>query len=181
MIDYPDDTPQRGRGGWWRNADGKALVAHPKGHKRKLAYDGASDLWKLDGPYNGHPIYGERGTHLHSICDRADAGEPLDDDFIAIGENLGITRELQAYIYARWQVFLKDHGLTVVGVEIPVVNDELKVATNIDRLLRTPTGEVVVADIKSSTSVDKPGYLVQLAATVGCVPYDQDNDERGAW
>jgi hypothetical protein len=173
VIDYPGDTP--GRGGWHRNEQGLALVRHPAG-VRKLAYGGASSIWPFD-PYNGPAIYGDRGTFLHSICDYADAGEPLPPAFIAAGVALDISADLQAYIYARYIVFLKAHGLTVTHVEVPVVVDRAKVATNIDRVV-TCGGVSYVADIKSSSKVESPGYLLQLALAAESTPYDQTADER---
>ena len=141
MIDYPADIewPQRGRGGFWRNYRDQAVVGHPDGGKRKLAYPGASAWWPFSEPYEGDPIHGERGSHVHALCDLADRGEPLDDDFIAAGEALGISGELQAYIYARWVVFLKAHGIEVVAAEQPFVNDVLRVASNADRIIRRTT------------------------------------------
>jgi hypothetical protein len=177
-VDPAEAWPQRGRGGWWRNEAGKALVRHPNG-TRKLAYDGGSSLWPF-GPYDGPAIYGERGTHLHSICDCADRNLPLTAEFIAEGEARGISQELQRYIYARWSVFLKAHGFLVECIEIAVVNDTAKVATNIDRTLLL-AGWQFVADIKSSSNVISPGYLLQLAACAGSVPYDLDTDERLEW
>jgi hypothetical protein len=176
VIDYPGDTP--GRGGWHRNEQGLALVRHPAG-VRKLAYGGASSIWPFD-PYNGPAIYGDRGTHLHSICDLADAGEPLPPAFIAAGVALDISADLQAYIYARYIVFLKAHGLTVTHVEVPVVVDRAKVATNIDRVVKRGNCHYV-ADIKSSSRVESPGYLLQLALAAESTPYDQATDERQAW
>ena len=179
VIDAPGPVwPQIGRGGHLRNANGEALVL-PAGKKRHLVYRGASDLWPFDGPYRGDPIHGERGTHVHSICDHADAGQPLDDEFVARGVELGISAELQAYIYARWMTFLKAHGFTVTAVEKIVVNDTLRVASNIDRIVARD-GDEFVMDIKSGNGIVKAATCVQLAAyahpdTVG---YDPSTGER---
>lgn len=173
--------PQLGRGGHLRNAKGQALVVAPGG-KRHHIYNGASD-WPLDAPYDGDPIHGERGTHVHELCDRADRGEPLDADFIAHGESLGITAAKQNYIHARWTVFLKAHGLTVTHVEAIVVNDTWRTASNIDRMVTCPDGTTRVLDIKSARNVVKVAYAVQLAgyAHEDCVPYDPATGERGTW
>ena len=81
-----------------RNADGDALVSHPDGGKRKLAYGGGSSFWPFDPPFRGSAIYGQRGTHVHTICDHADLGEALSAELIDEGVSLGIAAELQAAI-----------------------------------------------------------------------------------
>jgi len=174
--------PQLGRGGHLRNAKGEAIVSHPDGGKRVCVYDGASD-WCLDKPYDGDPIHGHRGQLVHDICDRTDRGESLDDDFIAHGVTLGISPALQQHIATRWTVFLKTHGLRVAYVELVVVNDAWRKASNIDRVVNCADGVARVLDIKSAANVAKASYVVQLAtyAHESCVPYTPETGERGTW
>lgn len=174
--------PQIGRGGHMRNAKGEAIVSHPDGGKRVRIYDGASD-WCLDKPYDGDLIHGLRGTHVHDICDSADRGETLRDDFIAHGVTLGITFALQTYIYQGWLAFLAAHRLRVAYVELIVVNDAWRKASNIDRVVNCADGMARMLDIKSAANVVRVSYLVQLAtyAHESCVPYDPATGERGTW
>ena len=174
--------PQLGRGGHMRNAKGEAIVSHPDGGKRVCQYDGAS-AWPFDKPYDGDPIHTHRGQLVHDICDRSDRNEPLDDEFLAHGVTLGISPALQHHIADRWQAFLKAHRLRVAYVELVVVNDAWRKASNIDRVVNCADGMARVLDIKSAASVAKVSYLVQLAtyAHPDCVPYDPATGERGTW
>ena len=67
-----------------------------------------------------------------------------------------------------------------LGMELFVVNDELKTAGSFDRLWRMPDGRVVVADLKSGRS--DPQYpakvQIQVATYANSVRYDQVTGER---
>ena len=67
-----------------------------------------------------------------------------------------------------------------LGMELFVVNDELKTAGSFDRLWRMPDGRVVVADLKSGRS--DPQYptkvQVQVATYANSVRYNQATGER---
>ena len=67
-----------------------------------------------------------------------------------------------------------------LGMELFVVNDELKTAGSFDRLWRMPDGRVVVADLKSGRS--DPQYpakvQIQVATYANSVRYDQATGER---
>lgn len=71
-------------------------------------------------------------------------------------------------------------GYECLGMEVFVVNDELKVAGSFDRVLRTPDGRVVVSDTKSGRS--DPLYPLKVTMQVGAyshsVRYDQATGER---
>ena len=179
-LDAPVEWPQRGRGGWWRNYAGQAVVSHPDGGKRRLAYDGASSVWPFQKPYSGDPIHGLRGSFTHDLCDLADRGQPLTEQHYEAAAELDISEELCNYLYARWVVFRKTHGITTVAIEQPYINDGLRVASNADRIDRDADG-VFYGDIKTARQPRKVDYLVQLATIAGALPYDLDADERGTW
>ena len=67
-----------------------------------------------------------------------------------------------------------------LGMELFVVNDELKTAGSFDRLWRVPDGRVVVADLKSGRS--DPQYptkvQIQVATYANSVRYNQATGER---
>lgn len=71
-------------------------------------------------------------------------------------------------------------GFECLGMELFVVNDELKTAGSFDRVLRTPGGRVVVSDTKSGRS--DPDYplkvTLQVATYANSVRYDQATGER---
>jgi hypothetical protein len=184
-----DEWPKRGRGGFWRNRIDQAIVSHPDGGKRKLAYPGASGRWSAFDPYDGPDVYARRGQHLHDICDLADRGLPMSDEFIAVGESLvcpysgPITRRVQEDAYTGWLAFRKAHDIRTVLIEQPWVNDYLKCASNGDRVDLNSEGDIVFGDIKSASDVCKVSYLIQAAASahIETVPYDVDADKRYGW
>jgi hypothetical protein len=184
-----DEWPKRGRGGFWRNRIDQAIVSHPDGGKRKLAYPGASGRWSAFDPYDGPDVYARRGQHLHDICDLADRGLPMSDEFIAVGESLvcpysgPINRQVQEDAYAGWLTFRKAHDIHTVLIEQPWVNDYLKCASNGDRVDLNSEGDIVFGDIKSASDVCKVSYLIQAAASahIETVPYDVDADKRYGW
>jgi len=179
VIEYPGDTP--GRGGWYRNNDGEARVAHPDGGKRICIYGGGSSFWSISKPYTGPAIYGEQGQQVHDITDCADQRQPLSDELIERGEALGLSREYQNYIYASYITFRKSHGFgEPLYIEKHYVNDGWKVASNIDRV-DVVDGLIEFGDTKTATDPVKPDYVVQLATMVDGVPYDVITSQRGEW
>ncbi|HEY7822267.1 MAG TPA: hypothetical protein VIG24_05520, partial [Acidimicrobiia bacterium] len=84
------------------------------------------------------------GTTLHSLTEAYDMGI-YDPQFTA--------HELQADIEAYEKATA---GLSMDGIEIFVVNDELKAAGTFDRIVTLPDGRRMVADIK--TGQNEPKY-----------------------
>jgi hypothetical protein len=179
----PGDTvwPQLGRGGFMRNANGAAVISHPDGGKRTLIYKGASAWWPFSEPYDGDPIYGERGTWVHTLCDTLDRDGWMPDEFIEAGVELGITRELQTHIRKSWQAFSETHGIEVHSIEQNFVNDRYKCASNADRIVSIGGGPWTVGDIKTASGVVKKEYAYQLAQIAGSTMYDPTTGERSDW
>ena len=171
------DQHERIPGDFRRNSLGRPWVANPAGRGRDLLYHRPSGLWPFDSYVGIDPIYSQRGTHTHTLCDYADRGESLTDEFLEAGDELGMTPELQAYVYARWLVFRKAHGITTVHIEQPVVNDVWRVAGTRDRV-DAIDGVNFTGDIKTGSNVTKAAYAVQLVAYAHGTPYDCDNDTR---
>jgi len=186
VTDFDDFTgpgeveqwPQIGRGGHLRNERGEALV---KVGNRHLRYHGGSDLWPFDGPYTGDPIHGMRGTWVHELTDTIDRDDDITDEFYAEGVRLGISYAKQYHIVEAWKALLAEQGWTPAHIEAIAVNDGWKVATNIDRVMSTTDGTLVVVDTKTASGYAKPGYLLQLAACVDAFPYNPTTGERGEW
>jgi hypothetical protein len=179
----PGDTvwPQLGRGGFYRNANGAAVITHPDGGKRTLIYKGASSWWPFAEPYDGDPIYGERGTWVHSLCDELDRDDAWTNDTMAEGVVLGIPADLQFHIAKSWQVFRKAYGIEVHSIEQTFVNDRYKCASNADRIVSIGGGPWTVGDIKTASGVVKKEYAYQLAQIAGSKMYDPTTGERTDW
>jgi hypothetical protein len=181
----PGDTvwPQLGRGGFMRNANGAAVISHPDGGKRSLIYKGASAWWPFAEPYDGDPIYGERGTWVHTLCDLLDSGEEITVEFMDAGVELGISLGLQDHIVTTWQTFRTAHSITVHAIEQTFVNDRYKCASNADRIVSIGGGPWTVGDIKTSSNVmGKTIYAAQLAmGASGSKMYDAATGERTDW
>ena len=72
MIDYADPGPSRDPDDFRRNSKDQPLVKHPV-TGRDTPYDRPS-RWFDD--YTGiDPIYANRGTWVHKLCERIDNGE----------------------------------------------------------------------------------------------------------
>lgn len=71
-------------------------------------------------------------------------------------------------------------GFECLGMEMFVVNDELKTAGSFDRVWRMPDGRVVVGDLKSGRSDNSYPLKVslQVAVYANSVRYDQATGER---
>ena len=165
-------------GDFRRNTLDQPLVKAPDS-KRTLAYDRFSN-WPFDN-YDGiDPIYAQRGQWAHTLTERINLGMPIDNEFVAEGVELGIPLDVQGEITNGYRRFRQAHGLEVVAVEAKAVCDEFRTAGTIDRVDRHD-GRLVVADVKTSASVDRLGYACQLVYGAHSVPYDVDTDERGEW
>ena len=176
----PGDSLDRQPGDFRRNLLGQPLVRHPNG-QRDLAYDRPSH-WIADNYTGIDPIYSQRGTWVHKLTELIDEDVAWSADlaFVADGVGLGIPYDTQHDIARAWHRFKTTHGLEIVHNEATVVNDTLKVAGTLDRIVEHD-GQRRVLDIKTGGKVDKTGYAVQLARYAGSIPYDVDTDERGTW
>ena len=71
-------------------------------------------------------------------------------------------------------------GIEVLGSELFVVNDPLKCAGSMDKLVRMPDGRVLAADLKTGRS--DPDYPLKLSVQLACyansVRYDQGTGVR---
>ena len=183
LFTTPGDVvwPQLGRGGFMRNANGAAVVSHPDGGKRTLIYKGASAWWPFAEPYDGDPIYGERGTWVHTLCDMLDHDEHVPDSFTAQGVDLGISDPLQDHIAVTWRTFRTAHDIDIHAIEQTFVNDRYKCASNADRIVSIGGGPWTVGDIKTSGNVTKTIYAAQLAMIAGSKMYYPTTGERTDW
>ena len=179
MIDYADPGPSRDPDDFRRNSKDQPLVKHPV-TGRDTPYDRPSG-WFDD--YTGiDPVYANRGTHVHRICEHIDNGVAWAADlaFVASGVALGIPADTQHDIAIAWDRFKRAHGLTIIANEATVVNDALRVAGTLDRIVEWQRQRCVL-DIKTGSKVAKTAYAVQLARYAGSVPYDVHTDTRGSW
>jgi hypothetical protein len=103
-----------------------------------------------------------------------------DLQFVAQGVGLGIPADIQHDIARAWHRFKRDHGLKILANEATVVNDKLRCAGTLDRVVEWQ-GRYCVLDLKTGSKVDKTAYAIQLSRYAGSVPYDTETDERGAW
>lgn len=109
------------------------------------------------------------GTSLHEFTEIIDSGGSL------------------GYVPAELAPWLEAYEsatapLEVVGIEEFVVDDELRAAGSLDRLVRLPDGAVVVADIKTGASNDRYplGVTVQCSVYANSRKYDQVTGRREA-
>ena len=182
LLGRLDETwPQLGRGGFYRNFHGEAVISHPDGGKRTLIYRGASSWWPWTGRYDGDPIYGERGTWVHTLCDIADGHDQLPDGFVDAGIDMGIPLQLQIHIELSWLKFRDAHRIEVHAIEQTFVNDRAKCASNCDRIVSIDGGPWVGGDIKTSGNVTKKVYAAQLSMIVGSQKYDPETGGREDW
>lgn len=94
----------------------------------------------------------DRGTALHLITEKLDAGIDLFDTPMVVE-----TRRV-------WNQLLADYGLTVVHSEGVVVHPDMKIAGRFDRIVRDASGQQYVLDIKGGADADKyvHAHCVQL-------------------
>jgi hypothetical protein len=184
VIEYNDPNDGRDHHGWRVNSQGRRWISNPAGKGRELLYDGASS-WPFDDYAGIDPIFGQRGTWVHTLTEQIDLGITLDDDdaaeFGQQGIDLGIPADIQLEIADGYVAFRRAHGLTAVHVEVKCVNDEHRVAGTIDRIDLTADGRYVVGDIKTGGDVVKVATAVQMALYAGSVPYDIESETRGEW
>jgi hypothetical protein len=112
------------------------------------------------------------GTALHEFTERVDLGQ-IDLDTIPDPWRADV---------AAYQTTLTAHGLTVIDglIEVPLVNDELRLAGTADRFLHHPDGRTICADLKTGKAIgDNPlGYIAQLAGYANSVVYDIETGAR---
>lgn len=142
----------------------------------------------------------DRGTHVHALTEDHDT----DADPVARmerGELLGLTPDAQHACINAWRAFLDHWGLEVLATEAQMVNDRLRVAGTLDRIVRATrditigyevinAGTVFVLDIKTGKlriddRTGKPmwwhDYAIQIHAYASGQPYDTATDTRGEW
>jgi len=181
LLDFDEQWPQIGRGGFYRNKYGEVVVSHPDGGKRNRVYAGASSWWPWTGTYTGDPIYGERGTWVHSLCDIADGHGQLPGPYVEAGIELGIPLELQDHIRLSWLKFRDTHKIQVHAIEQTFVNDRARCASNCDRIVTVGNSKWAGGDIKTSGDIHKEQYAAQLALIPGSKMYDPETGERKDW
>lgn len=120
--------------------------------------------------------------------------------YLTPDERYEVTADQALDIAHGWVDLLDRNGLEVLATELPVINDELRLAGTLDRIVRltrdlhfgsvvVPAGTVIVLDIKTSKlHADRDGlpsywdsYPIQIAAYAQSVPYDPDADRRQTW
>lgn len=146
----------------------------------------------------------ERGTHGHSLTEDADG----ERDWLAraaVGEVLGLDRDVQAALVAAWAEMLERSGMEILVVEASCVDDSWRLAGTLDRIARVtrplrfalvtgevveiPAGTVLVLDVKTGqrrrdrdgSVMYWHGYAIQIASYAQSVPYDTDAETRGEW
>lgn len=109
------------------------------------------------------------GTTLHKLTELLDRSE-LD--------NIPASHQADLDAYAQ-----ATDALQFVATELFVVNDHLKAAGTLDRLVRLPDGRLVVADLK--TGATEPSYphgvTTQCAIYANSWRYDIEAEERTAY
>jgi len=141
----------------------------------------------------------DRGTHGHALTEDHDReGDPIAR--MEHGETLGIPTPSQHALVEAWRQVLDRYGLEVLATEAKVVNDALRVAGTLDRIVRLtrdltfgdvtlPAGLVLVLDIKTGKlRLANDGsiaywsdYAIQTYAYATAVPYDTTTEARTAW
>ena len=109
------------------------------------------------------------GTAFHSFTELVDKGERpefMPDPF--------------PELVAEYEACMAAYGLESVETEIFVVNDELRLAGSLDKLVRLPDGAVVVCDLKSGKhdSAYPLSVTVQTAVYANSVRYEQSEGVR---
>ncbi len=108
------------------------------------------------------------GTALHSFTEAIDAGLHVDPP-----------SELAADLTA-YQRIMKELCLQSVEQELFVVNDELTCAGTLDKLVRLPSGAVVVADTKTGQDADRYPHsaAIQIAVYAHSQRINLDTGQR---
>ena len=145
----------------------------------------------------GSDIAAARGTWVHTLTEWA---EKRSEVFPKPDARFGITKDQEIGIAKGWLDLLADNGLEVVASELPVVNDDVRLAGTLDRIVRltrdlpfngvvVPAGSLVVLDVKTSKlhadDDELPSfwssYPIQIATYAAAVPYDTERDVRLTW
>lgn len=150
----------------------------------------------------GSDIAADRGTWVHALTEVGRGGVGVIPSHLLPEECFEVTADQALAIARGWVELLADNGLTVLASEQAVVNDELRLAGTLDRVVQlerdlhfgdatVPAGSVVVLDIKTSKlHADDDGlpgywsqYPIQIAAYAGSAPYvfDGDDEFRAEW
>lgn len=111
-----------------------------------------------------------KGTAIHLLTEKVDAGEPLGP------VPSSYKADLDAYRGA-----IEAEGLGIVAIEKRLVQDELRVAGTADRLFMIPaTGQIVIGDVKTGSRIDLGiGKIAQqLAMYAHSEGYDLETGER---
>ena len=141
----------------------RAAITDPTDKKAlKEIVDGAMQAAESDKAAN-------IGTTLHALTEQMDRGT-LEQIPPNHADDLAAYREATS-------------GLEVIATEMFVVNDHLKSAGTLDRLVRLPDGRIVVADLK--TGATEPSYphgvTTQCAIYAHSWRYDIEKQERLAY
>jgi hypothetical protein len=102
---------------------------------------------------------GRRGSIVHSLTERYDAGEPI--NLLDNGGNIGYKLAEWA-MFERYVEFRQMHPLDVLFSEINICNHSLGYAGTIDRVVHI-NDQTVLIDIKTSNTI-YDHYWLQLAA-----------------
>lgn len=135
------------------------------GPGRAVHIPGVSELISYAGvvpptEFRLHPRYRARGTFVHSMTERIDAGEwDVEDE---------TPQEWLPFVKA-YKLFLDDHDVEVVESEILVANGELYYAGRLDRIIMVD-GKRFLCDYK--TGHRYRWHIVQLASYQLCTGED---------
>ena len=157
----------------------KRMVVEGLGQREDLylaAYSHTGDKKELDSIAEkameaaGAGASATKGTAIHLLTEKLDAGEPLGP------VPSSYKADLDAY-----QAAVEAEGFGIVAIEKRLVNDELRVAGTADRLYLIPTdGRVVIGDVKTGSRIDLGiGKIAQqLAMYSRSEGYDLETGER---
>ena len=135
------------------------------GPKKAVHIPGVSELISYTGiipptDFKLHPKYRARGTFVHAMTERMDAGE------LNIEEET--PREWLPFVSA-YKRFLEEHEVELIETELLVANDSLFYAGRLDRIWKVD-GKRFLTDIK--TGHKYRWHIVQLASYQLCTKED---------
>ena len=103
---------------------------------------------------------GKRGSRVHALTERYDAGEEIK----LVDEFGNITMKLNEWaMFERYVEFRNRYPFEITLLEQTIISEELSVAGTLDRVIKLPSGELMLFDIKTSNAI-YPSYWLQLAA-----------------
>lgn len=113
----------------------------------------------------------DRGTFLHLLTETNDWGDPIECvDQEALDD------------LAAYRATMTDHGITVVPgmIEVRAVNDVVRAAGTIDRIVHVPGLGTVIGDLKCGQTLTYSArkYAIQLAIYANSVLYDPATGKR---